>query len=247
MQYFLCVFLLLFTFSASGQISQAGNNRRSDRNMVIGNGELTTQNRTVSKFDEITACCKIRVEIVQGDTQVLRVEAESNLLSLIKTEVSGDRLNIYFDGKTSFRSRNDVVVYVTIPSVVFVGGKAGADIVIQSTFEGSKLALDASSGAVLEARFTGDQLEVEANSAGRVQIVGKSSFVRANASSGGSVNAKNFATEIADADVSNGGQVEINISESLKANASSGGGINYRGTATSVSATTHSGGSVRKG
>ena len=220
-----------------------GNN---GRNRVVGNGEVTEENRPVADFDELTFCCNLRVELMQGPTTKVRVEAESNLLPYVKTEVSGNRLRIGFRDNVHFRSREPIVVYVTAPTVTYISGEAAGRLEMRSAFTGERLELEAGSAARISAEFSGAELRLRADSGGRIEVKGSGRTVDATASSGGSVSAHDYLAERGDADASSGGGVEISVSESLEADASSGGRVSYRGQATNVNAHTGSGGSVRK-
>ena len=246
MRYLLLFSCLYFSLAASAQITYGNNGWRS-RDRLTGNGEVTTQSRTVGDFDEVTACCKLRVELRQGATTEVRVEAESNLQDLVETEVRGNRLKIKFKDEANFRSTEPIVVYVTVPSLTYVGGEAGGDLAMVSVFEGERLELDASSGASVTAQFTGALLRAHANSGGHIEVSGSGRAVDVEASSGGSVAAENYTAETAEAEASSGGGVEVNVSKSLEAEASSGGRVRYRGNATDINMRGGSGGSVRKG
>ena len=242
MKYLMMLLCLGLGLTTTAQTTY-GNN---DRNRVVGNGEVTEENRPVADFDELTFCCNVRVELTQGPTTKVRVEAESNLLPYVKTEVSGNRLRIGLRDNVHFRSREPIVVYVTVPTLTYIGGEAAGRLEMRSAFTGEHLELEAGSAASISAEFSGAELRLRADSGGRVEVRGRGKTVDATASSGGSVSAHDYLAERGEADASSGGGVEINVSEALEADASSGGRVSYRGQATNVNAHTGSGGSVRK-
>jgi hypothetical protein len=86
----LLLLILVVAFTAGITAQNWGNRKR-----IKGNGDTTTQERKVSSFSGIQACCSFNVEVRKGAPGI-RVEAESNLQEYVKTEVSGGRLTIGF-------------------------------------------------------------------------------------------------------------------------------------------------------
>ena len=242
----LFLFCLLFTLSATAQveykIKQGGN-----RDKIVGNGEVTDQDRSVADFDELSACCKIRVELTRGEQSSVSVEAESNLIDLLVTEVSGGRLNIYFAEGSNFRSREDIVVYVTVPTLTYVGGQAGAEILSRSTFAGQTMEVEASSGSTVRLDFEGDKLRATASSGASVEMGGSGRDFRARTSSGATLTARKYAAVTVDAGASSGSTLHVNVSDYLEAEASSGATVLYSGDARDIDIRGVAGGSVRKG
>jgi len=59
---------------------------------VKGNGEMTSEKRSTSDYDEISLVGSMDVELISGTEGNLTVEAESNLQEYITTEVNGGTL-----------------------------------------------------------------------------------------------------------------------------------------------------------
>lgn len=212
---------------------------------IKGNGDVETEMRDISGFDGVSTCCNINVELRQGAFDV-KVEAESNLLEYISTEVSGGRLKIDFKDRVSIRANEKITVYVSLPELEHVKASSSGRVVCKAEFTGDEMELDVSSGAYIQMAFAGDEVEAEASSGGRVEVSGSGRSVRASASSGGSVRAGDFAAKKGRCNSSSGGGVTVNVSEDLNADASSGGSVRYSGNPSNVDADTSSGGSVRR-
>lgn len=214
------------------------------RNRVKGNGDMTTQDRKVSDFNGITTCCSFKVEVSKGAPAV-RVEAESNLMEYIVTDVSAGRLSVRFKSGTSISNHDPIRVYVTMNELELVEASSSSAITFNDSFRGDELEVDVSSSArVQNLEFSGGAIRLEASSSGKINISGSGSKIRAKASSSGKISASDCKVQNARADVSSGGGIYLNVSGELNADASSGGSIRYTGGA-SVDSDTSSGGSVR--
>jgi len=63
---------------------------------VTGSGKVITESRSVSNFKNITFSGMGEMLITQDETESLTIEAEDNIVALIKTEVKDDTLTIGF-------------------------------------------------------------------------------------------------------------------------------------------------------
>lgn len=233
---------LLFIALFAGLSAQNWGNQKR----IKGNGETITQDREVSSFSGIKACCSFKVEVSKGAPAV-RVEAESNLMEYISTEVSGGRLSIRYSRNVNISSSKPIRIYVTMNELDFVAASSSSTILFKDSFRGDDLEVDVSSSArIQDLDFSGDQIYLEASSSGKIDIAGSGSRIRAKASSSGKITASDCKVERARADVSSGAGIYLNVSGELDADASSGGNIRYTGSP-SVDSDTSSGGSVRKG
>jgi hypothetical protein len=66
---------------------------------VAGSGERKTERRDVGDFDRLVVEGAYRVEVTCGGPRSLEIEADDNLLSLIRTDVDGGRLRIHSDNR----------------------------------------------------------------------------------------------------------------------------------------------------
>lgn len=216
------------------------------RNRIKGNGETTTQDRKVSNFTGIKACCSFTVEVSKGAPSV-RVEAESNLQEYIQTEVSSGRLKIRYSQNVNISNHKPVRIYVTMNELDYVSASSSSTITFRDGFRGEDLEVDvSSSGKILDLDFSGKEIRLEASSSGKLDIAGRGTFIRANASSSGKISASECQVDRAKAGVSSGASIKLNVADKLDANASSGGTVRYSGSP-NVNSNTSSGGSIRKG
>ena len=217
-----------------------------DRETIKGNGEVTTETRNVDGFDGVSTCCDIDVELVQGKFDV-RVEAESNLQDLIKTEVRGGRLKVGFKDNVNIRSRKQITVYVSLPELGYISASSSGVVTTKSSFTGEDMEVDVSSGAKVNLDFSGESLYADASSGGGMTLKGSAGRFKANASSGGKVRAEDYQAKDARCNASSGGGVSVKVSGNLNADASSGGWVRYHGNPSGVNSDVSSGGTVRRG
>ncbi|MEM9929747.1 MAG: head GIN domain-containing protein [Bacteroidota bacterium] len=238
-QLFTLLFILAFTAGVSAQ--NWGKSKR-----IKGNGDVKTETRDVSSFSGIQACCSFKVEVRKGSPGV-KVEAESNLIEYVKTEVSGGRLSIGFTGNVNISNQRPIRVYVSMNDLDYVKASSSSKIAFKDAFRGDDLQVRVSSSAdILDLDFTGNEIRLDASSSGTIELAGSGSSIRAKSSSSSRIRASECRVKRARAAASSSGSIRLNVTERLDADASSGASIRYVGSP-SVDSDTSSGGSVRSG
>jgi hypothetical protein len=237
------LFTLLFVFAFTATISAQS---WGNRNRVKGNGNTTTQERKVSSFSGIQACCSFNVEVRKGAPGV-RVEAESNLQEYIKTEVSDGRLSIGYTNNANISNHKPIHIYVTMNELDYVKASSSSKIAFRASFDGDELEMHVSSAATsMGVACCGGTFRLDASSSGKIELAGPVNRSRAKASSSGRIDASDCRVKNGRASVSSGANINVNVSGELDASASSGGTVRYQGSP-SVDSDTSSGGSVRSG
>ncbi|HET8854507.1 MAG TPA: head GIN domain-containing protein, partial [Salinimicrobium sp.] len=82
---------------------------------IEGNGNYTTETRSVSDYDEVNLKGSIDVVLVAGNEGNLKVEAESNLLEYIVTEVEDGILKISVEEDINLDPSGNKEIVVTVP------------------------------------------------------------------------------------------------------------------------------------
>jgi hypothetical protein len=210
---------------------------------IRGNGEVVSEDRSISSnFSEIKVQQGIEVYLTQGNSTEIKVEADENIIDILRTEVKNNELKIYFD-KNVYKATSRKV-YVTTNNISKISTSSGALVKTENTIETSTLQLDSSSGSSIKVYVNADEVSSSSSSGAGIDIYGKSKEFSASASSGSSIDADKLETINATAKVSSGASIDVNVTGKLTAKASSGGDIDYEGNPTEVNKDTSSGGSV---
>ena len=210
-----------------------------------GSGNIERQDRKVGEFSGVDVGGGFEVEIKQGSSYKVRVEADDNILEDIETEVSGGVLTIEYRKGVDINDAT-MKVYVETPSLRSVDASASATVKVEGILRSDKsLHFEASSAASIEAEIDAPSTKIEASSSGKVVLKGRTKDLDAEASSAGSIEARELLSETARAEASSGASVEVHASLKLNGEANSGGSVSYRGEP-AVSKEENSGGSISK-
>ncbi len=205
------------------------------------------QTRQVGGFHGVSVSSGIDLYLSQKNSEEVVVEAESDDLNKIITEVEGGILKIYIKEKSWFNldwNNHPRKVYVSFQTLDKIDASAGSDVISQAPVKLEKLTLDASSGSDVKLELEADEIVVESSSGSDISLKGKTSVIRASASSGSDINASELQARKCTASISSGSDIRVYVTEELDANASSGGDIVYSGNPKTKDINESSGGDV---
>ena len=211
---------------------------------ITGNGDVITEERQVSNFDGIKVSCGIDVYITQGDREYLEVQADENLLDIIKTEVENNMLKVYTDKNISVaKSKKVYLTYVNLNKIVI---SSAGDVKAENTLNTNKLDIRLSSAGDLKLDVEADEIYINVSSSGNANLSGKINYLKVDLSSAGDLNAFDLEAKVGDINVSSAGDAKVFITEEASFSSSSAGDIIYKGDPNIKHVSTSSAGSIKK-
>jgi hypothetical protein len=211
---------------------------------IQGSGEVTSQDFQVSDFDRLDFSGIGNIIITQGETESLKVEAESNIIERLEISSSGKMLKIGF--KNNFFN-----IIPTKPVNFYLNVKDLREISISGvgSIKCDKLTTDdlsiVSSGAgSIDMNLINTVFEVAISGAGKVNMTGQTQSQSIDISGAGSYSAKEFASKDCEVSISGIGRAIVNASDTLDVNMSGLGSVEYVGKP-AISQDISGGGSVK--
>lgn len=139
---------------------------------VQGNGEIRLEKRSVAALERLDVSGPLRVEVRIGAVPSLEVEADSNLLPLIRTEGSGDTLRIWVEG--SVRHYGELRVVYTTPALTHVNSTGSGRLQV-SGLSGGAFGIEQSGSRLTQLSGSVGRLDVHASGSGGIDASGLSS------------------------------------------------------------------------
>ncbi len=194
---------------------------------IKGSGPAQTESRSVRDFHAVDLDIAGDVEVRVGDYNV-EVQAQGNILPLLKTVVENGCLKIYFDESVSYTENLKIIVTAPAFDAFTIGGSG--EIRVLSPLESDKMAIDiGGSGDVFLSQGNFNTLSCIISGSGEVELGGKANSAQVNVSGSGEVRAKNMEFNSLDAQISGSGSVSANVIQTLKADVSGSGDVFYLG------------------
>ncbi|AWA30113.1 DUF2807 domain-containing protein [Flavobacterium magnum] len=210
---------------------------------IDGSGNVIRQNRSISgNFTGVSADGGIEVIVEQGAGTEVTVEADDNIMSLIKTEVINGILTVRTDG--SYSTANGPVVTVRLPEIKELQADGGATLRGNGKLICERLELHSSGGAQLDVHVEADTMSMDASGGAGIDVSGKALDVEISASGGSPVDAEQLQANNIKADASGGASISVYPILKLDAEASGGGSVGYHKIPKTLSKSESGGGSV---
>jgi hypothetical protein len=189
---------------------------------IRGNGNIKTDERTVSTFANIDASGAFQIEWQNG-TPALRVTTDENLFPYIDSHISGDTLHL--------DTREQIWPTREIKLVIFSPTRAGARI----------------SGAVrLTAnQMAGPKFALEATGASRVTLEGSIDELLADMTGASEFNASKLQAKTAEISTTGAGDAEVAVTDTLKVAITGAGKVTYSGNPKTIERHISGAGSIR--
>ena len=136
---------------------------------VEGNGNMKTESRAAVPFTAIANDASFKVIYLEDDEYTITVEAESNILPYIETEIKRGALGIgTISGAPCLRYTTQPIITVTAPSIRELVSSGSGDIVAVH-LDGEEVTLAASgSGDIIAGEITASETSIVISGSGNI-------------------------------------------------------------------------------
>lgn len=222
-------------------------------------GDLVAKAYDIKNVSEVIVNGGGRLELVQGDTESLRVEANKDVIDRVVVDLSGNKLTLSIKNSGKgfnffhwFDNNRDEATYILQLKQLSFLGVTGASHATLGNWRGKNLEVKASGAAeVTFANLTLDDFFIELSGASNsrvqefnvtkakfdlsgaanidVKAAGKTKLLSVGASGASNFRGKLLSVNQADVDASGASNIELTAIEFLKADASGASNIRYVG------------------
>lgn len=215
-------------------------------NQIHGNGNVTTQSRSVSNFKSIDASSAVNVYITQDSAFSVKVTVDENLQQYIEVYEQNGVLHIHQADNTSLDVTGDMKIYVSAPLFEKLEASGASNITGEKKISSdSKLIVEASGASSISLDIKAPSAEVEVTGASNVTLTGETKTLSIEGQGASHAKCFELMAENVDVDVSGASNADVFASVGLKAEASGASDVRYKGAA-SYSGNTSGAGSVKK-
>src|SRR5215813_12051247 len=174
---------------------------------VKGNGLRRAEQRNLPSFKAVDTTGAYEVEITCQKPASFEIEADENILPLIKTELRDGVLFVSSDQR--YNSAKPVVLRISMPELNAVSSRSAGDIRITDV--------------------NGDDLRIESTGAASINATGKAKSTTISSTGAGDVEATRLVVEKAKVNVTGAASVNVYVTDQLDVSVSGVGSVNYSG------------------
>jgi hypothetical protein len=196
--------------------------------------------RHLSGFNAVNIAGPYDVYITQGSAESVKVEAPSDMMSKILTEVNGGVLKIYsrheyWNWGFLWGHHTKIRVFVTIKDVNGIHISGSGDAYFKNGITAGALKLSVSGSGDMTGRLITKTLECNISGSGDMRLSGRADNSTVSVTGSGDFSARDLFTLNSSVRVAGSGDAKINASQRVDASVSGSGDIHYTGGAKSIS------------
>ncbi len=200
---------------------------------VEGNGVLAKETRHLNNFERVEARGSMDVTVQQGDRFEVSIEAEENILPLIKTRISGNELIIEMEHNISISSHEKMTVHVTAPKykelTVAGSGNINTEDKLSNT---EKVSFTTAGSGDIKAEVDAPEVDCKIAGSGNITVSGSTRDQDISIAGNGDINNLDLKTENTKIKIAGSGNARVHASVKLDVEIMGSGDIFYRGTPT---------------
>lgn len=195
-------------------------------------GDSITEVRVLENFSKIELGMSADLFVSQGTDYQVKIEASENIMEIIETKVSGNKLKIDLKNNKCLRGNSLVKVFVQLPSLNALSVSGSGQVYILNQMNTSSLDIDISgSGDITIDSLNAQYINENVSGSGRLYLKSMDTLVQQtiNISGSGKIEAFGMPTLETKIKVSGSGEGKVNVIDYLDVNISGSGDIIYLG------------------
>lgn len=196
---------------------------------IEGSGNMLTQERSVSNFDQVELRSYGKLTITQGDTESLTIEAEDNLIDHLTSEVQDGKLILGAEENFNLSDINEIRYTLTVKNLSQVSLAGFGDIQIDS-IQTDQMTVNLSGSGNLEMDdLEAESLEVNISGFGMVKVNGSAPDQAVTITGSGNYAGEHLDSVNSKVVISGFGNASVRASETLDVKITGSGNVDYYG------------------
>jgi hypothetical protein len=168
-----------------------------------GSGTPKTEQRTVPAFSKVLLEGSLQADITAGGTQLVEISGDDNIVPLIVTEVTGDRLRVA--PKKNIAPKLELTARIATPTLSAIAVSGSAKVAVRG-LTGDAFAIDTSGSTRVTASGTSKRLEIHVSGSSTIDATQvRAENVTVDVS--GSANVDVYATGVLDVRIAGSARV----------------------------------------
>lgn len=195
---------------------------------VEDSGKRGTKVDTVKVFDKIEAKGLIKIVLKQDSSYVVKVEADSNVVDIVKASVSGSKLKIELDS-ARYCGKDSVLVYVGVGSLKELSIAGNVNLVSSGRLNAEDIKLSLLENCTVSLDLNVAKLITKVDGIGHLWLSGQAGTHILTSKGTLDIKASDFVVGIYNLQTDGIGNGDINVLNELKVNTNGSSTIHYKG------------------
>ncbi len=199
---------------------------------VVGSGHTSSVKRELASFHQVAINLSGTVELIQGNSENVTIEADDNLLPLVETVVKSGELSIRPVKGVGFAHGSKFHILLTVRSVDSLS-LAGSIDLTSARLQSPKLNGDiAGAGSITIQDLQCDKVSVSIAGTGRFEVRGAAKAMDVSIAGSGDVLTSHLSAQDVNVSISGSGNATVWAHNSLSVSIAGSGDVRYYGEGT---------------
>jgi hypothetical protein len=201
---------------------------------IKGNGEVTVVNRSTGDYNGVKCSGFMDFKLIPGTEGNIKIEAESNLIEYIVTEVKNGDLIVKVENNVNLKPSRNKPLLITIPyeTVDKVSLSGSGDVWNEGTLVSNNFNASISGSGDVVLKISSSKAKGTVSGAGDLTLKGSATDLVASVTGSGDFHGFDLESVNVDVAVTGSGDAAVNVSGELRARVTGSGDIEYRGNPT---------------
>ena len=200
---------------------------------IKGSGHVATENRKVKAFGEIELSGAFKVSLIQDSSNTVAIKADDNVLKLIKTDISGNKLKITIDAK-SICSDNPVTIAIGVRDLRSIKTSGAVEVASTAKINTGDLAINLAGASKINLDVNAANVTIKGSGINEVILKGQAASHTVNFTGSGKLKAFDFVVAKYDIETTGDAECEINVLSDLSVNTTGAATVKYKGTPSKI-------------
>ena len=198
---------------------------------VTGEGPVVNENRHIVNFSGVDLRMSGDVYFTQAPDYKVEIKAQQNILDILETHVSNNKLVIKFKNDVRVRTHEPVMILVSAPTAGSFRISGSGNISVMGSLQPPHMEMDISgSGNITLSHLVTPFLDANISGSGNIQVMsGSATEEKLRISGSGNIDLRNLASERVTTTTSGSGDIRVRASQSLHVTISGSGSVYYQG------------------
>jgi ketosteroid isomerase-like protein len=220
-------------------------------NPITKHADQTTQDRHLSGFSAIDLAGSFDIYFTQGSNESVKVEAPSDVIDKIITEVEGGVLKIHSKKGTNWDNwnwtgRRKMIVRVTAKDMTSINVAGSGDVYFKEGITTSSLKLKVVGSGDMLGKVNVKTLQSNISGSGDMKLSGRADISTVSVVGSGDFTARDLITVSTQVHIAGSGDATINASDKIDASVSGSGDVHYTGGAKNISSSKAGSGDIER-
>jgi hypothetical protein len=214
---------------------------------VRGNGNIKSEERSVSSFKNVEVSGAIDLYVRQGESAPVKIETDENLMQYIVLTQEGNKIVIHSKEGVNLHPSTKIKVYVTAPLYNEIEVSGASNIIGQNKISNAEdIKMEVSGAGDINMELNAPAVSAAVSGAGTVNLRGETKKFDLELSGASKAHCYELLSENTKVDITGAGDADVYASSKLDAEVSGAGNVSYKGGAATVNQQVSGAGSVKK-